>query len=1244
MHIKHYLIFVMIIIILSSTLLQAQTEKQREWLLKFAAERELIETAQKAEAEAMAKARNLPSRTEYPDGTIIELMRFENNHPIFYITESNLNAAKTISTDKVWPGGTGGFSLTGITDTVGEWDGGKVRNTHQELTGRVILGDGASTLSDHATHVAGTMIASGVDAAAKGMSYQGRLRAFDWNNDASEMATAAASRLRVSNHSYGQIAGWRWGYIDPTKWYWFGNTGISQVEDYGFGYYSTRSRDWDNIMINAPNYLIVKSAGNDRGEGPTGTVEHYVSDGAGGWTLVTAARNRDGGALGYDCIPYYGTAKNIMTVGAVNIITGGWSGSGSVIMSSFSGWGPTDDGRIKPDIVGAGVGLKSSIATSDVAYDTYDGTSMSTPNITGSIGLLLQHHRNLNGTTPLRGSTLKGLVIHTADEAGSFNGPDYRFGWGLMNTLKATQLITSDKNAGNNYNIREMVLNNNDSIVVNIPGKETAAIRATICWTDPAGTPPPASLNPPNLMLVNDLDMTITRDATTFFPWILDPSNPAAAATTGNNFRDNVEQVWIQSPTPANYVLKIKHKGSLSGGSQAVSILISGIQPIVVYDPRGTEVLMVGSTKKIRWAAANFTGNVKIELSRTNGNSYTTLINSTPNDGEYDWVVTGPNTTFGKIRITSVENPSFTDFNSINFSIVTPSLTLTSPNGGEFWDTDSVKNITWNSANLTGKVRIELTRDYGVTFETLFSETENDGSEAWVVTGPGSSQAKIKITSIEVPSLTDISDAPFTILAPFLTLNFPIGKEALIVNNTYDIRWSSYMAGENVKIELSRDGGLTYDPLFSSTQNDGVESWIVNEPLTYQARIKITDIGSVPEKSASSSDFTIGILDSVLYQSNWNIASLPMQSAENQKTILFPSTGTAFKYSSTSGYAVGDFLSFLDGFWVKYPSEVYQRFVGVPIEEDSINVSAGWNLVGNISYPLSVNDIVTIPPSIISANIFGFSDRYFQPDSLKPGKGYWVKVSEDGKLFFKRGTGYSKINRFTENADKFNSIIFKDASGKSQTLYFSDDQADAANLNLFELPPIPPQPSFDVRFGTHRLFELFNQSLTDRKKIELQSLVYPISIEWRITQDNSKYHLASGSTFISDMKGSGSIIINDELEGGMTLQRISSFEPQLPTETALLQNYPNPFNPVTIINYHLPAGQAGLSTNIWVTLKVYDILGGEVATLVNEYKEAGYHSVQFNASSIKNNLPSGIYYYKLTAGTKVLMNKMMLLK
>jgi hypothetical protein len=92
-------------------------------------------------------------------------------------------------------------------------------------------------------------------------------------------------------------------------------------------------------------------------------------------------------------------------------------------------------------------------------------------------------------------------------------------------------------------------------------------------------------------------------------------------------------------------------------------------------------------------------------------------------------------------------------------------------------------------------------------------------------------------------------------------------------------------------------------------------------------------------------------------------------------------------------------------------------------------------------------------------------------------------------------------------------------------------------------------------------------------------------------------------------------------------------EQQLPTEFALMQNYPNPFNPSTVISYQLP-----VSSN--VTLKVYDILGNEVATFVNEEKPAGSYEVKFDASG----LSSGIYFYKLQAGSLVETKKMILLR
>jgi hypothetical protein len=91
-------------------------------------------------------------------------------------------------------------------------------------------------------------------------------------------------------------------------------------------------------------------------------------------------------------------------------------------------------------------------------------------------------------------------------------------------------------------------------------------------------------------------------------------------------------------------------------------------------------------------------------------------------------------------------------------------ITVTSPNGGESWTIGSTKNITWTSSNLTGNVKIELNRNYpSGTWEVLFASTPNDGNESWQVTGPASSSCRIRISSLDDPSVYDISDGNFTI-------------------------------------------------------------------------------------------------------------------------------------------------------------------------------------------------------------------------------------------------------------------------------------------------------------------------------------------------------------------------------------------------------------------------------------------------------------------------------------------------
>ena len=163
-------------------------------------------TQKRATAEAWAQQRGLPIRYTCKE-KVIELQQVINGCPLYYKT-FNLMAARTVSTNKAWPGGTAGLNLTGLGMTIGEWDGGGVRTTHHEFGGRVIQIDVPTHIIQHATHVAGTLIAGGISLASKGMAYEANLHAYEWNNDMAEMATAAGSGLLFSNHSYGLVTGW----------------------------------------------------------------------------------------------------------------------------------------------------------------------------------------------------------------------------------------------------------------------------------------------------------------------------------------------------------------------------------------------------------------------------------------------------------------------------------------------------------------------------------------------------------------------------------------------------------------------------------------------------------------------------------------------------------------------------------------------------------------------------------------------------------------------------------------------------------------------------------------------------------------------------------------------------------------------------------------------------------------------------------------------------------------------------
>jgi hypothetical protein len=497
---------------------------------------------------AKAELLGIPVRLDGPGHKVSILYDFRGEEPLYRTT---LNANAAISTGANLIRQTAPYNLDGSGIKVGVWDGGSVRNTHQEFnTNRVVKRNSTVAVDDHATHVAGTIGASGFQASAKGMAPLVAIDSWDWNSDYSEMtssgaasANADATKISLSNHSYGY------------------NATTSDM-----GVYNSESAQTDSLAVSMSYYLICWAAGNEQ-------------------DLLTAKG-------GFQSITYNGLSKNILTVGAVNdAVSGGVRSPSAGTMSTFSSWGPCDDGRIKPDLVANGVSVNSPIDTTDSAYASYNGTSMATPSVTGSAALLAQIYAREFSGQRMRSSLMKALLIHTADDLGNA-GPDYKFGWGLINVKAAADVILAHKaSLAAPKLIENSVTSSVSSRTHTFQWDGVTPIRATLCWTDPAGTAQGDNSRTANLR--HNLDLTITApDGTVLRPYVMPfvgnwtDAAMNFVATTGKNNVDNVEQVYLATPTQTGtYTITVSRDGALTTSSQVYSLVVTGSENVEANPP-----------------------------------------------------------------------------------------------------------------------------------------------------------------------------------------------------------------------------------------------------------------------------------------------------------------------------------------------------------------------------------------------------------------------------------------------------------------------------------------------------------------------------------------------------------------------------------------------------------------------------------------------------------------------------------
>jgi hypothetical protein len=464
-----------------------------------------------------------------------------DNQPI-YIETHNTGSAKATRTNFLHPEGGLGLDLEGENMVIGVWDGDNVRDTHVEFlnddfqaSSRITTPDFGSSdvFGNHATHVAGTIIAKGTNANSKGMAPKAEIKSYDWDSDSIEaLEEATENALLLSNHSYG--------------------VPVQQNDNFNYlmGSYSAESREWDQIAYAAEYYLPIISAGNDGGEEYNG-----------------------GLANGYDKLVGNKTSKNTMVV--ANASQPYIQENGDLLFMNInpsSSQGPTDDGRIKPDISGDGTSVFSCAATTNSSYYTATGTSMAAPNISGTLLLIQEYYNQLNNKF-MKAATLKALACHTADDDNTV-GPDPIFGWGLLNAKVAAETILNDNNSL--AQIYEGTLSQGETYTYEFSSGNNGELKATLCWTDPPAAVN-SSLNSPQSTLINDLDLRVIGNGTTYFPWKLNPSSPQSWATNdSDNNVDTVEGIIVNAASSGDYTITVSHKGNLQSGTQNFSLIITG--------------------------------------------------------------------------------------------------------------------------------------------------------------------------------------------------------------------------------------------------------------------------------------------------------------------------------------------------------------------------------------------------------------------------------------------------------------------------------------------------------------------------------------------------------------------------------------------------------------------------------------------------------------------------------------------
>ena len=461
--------------------------------------------------------------------------------------------------------------------------------------------------------------------------------------------------------------------------------------------YNSTSVQVDYLPISRPTMTGLWSAGNEAGDNcsPVGPPYGTMSVG-------------------------YQRAKNQITVA---------SAQRNNNISGFSSRGPTPDGRLKPDITGLGSGVYSTTDNPvNNSYTVKSGTSMSCPGVAGGVATMYEGYRyHYNGDDPLA-STVKAILLNTALDLGN-PGPDFTFGYGKANFYRAHKVIEAGTF------IVDTISSGTNTHIISVPSGNVTEVRVTLCWTDTVGNPNASKI------LVNDLDLEVQQGATTYQPWVLDPtwniSNLTANAVRARDSLNNVEQVTYTAVGSGDITISVD-ANSVVTSQQVYSIAYEFVMDsMVLINPAGGESYQPGTQVMISWVAGTNAATFGLEYSLDSGATWQTIsssLNSTRRDRLWNMPLTTTNK--GLLRLTRAGD---TVVIPKTFSIIGEALNLTAVASCP----DSTVTLAWDSVHnvshyVVYKYNAGAMDSIGMATDTFFVADKADYSsnDEWYAVAP----------------------------------------------------------------------------------------------------------------------------------------------------------------------------------------------------------------------------------------------------------------------------------------------------------------------------------------------------------------------------------------------------------------------------------------------------------------------------------------------------------------------------